>query len=208
MMQLGTRCQPRHTAVPLFTLRLEHNLNPELLAILIKPSPVPFFTTINITRLKLESTRLIRLCSNQEILEILVRLVNLLLKGRHEPHSRHYARGDFLVLQLKQQTQLPSHWIARLGDFVSGTTNLNHIFLHLNAHGARDNAILTRLAFFLFSRSAAGEICLVLAALGVCEIRAVVLVHGQAESAFEAADVVFEEIRILVEVDRLESEFS
>ena len=43
-----------------------------------------------------------------------------------------------------------------------------------------------------------------LSALGVCEVGAVVLVDGKAESAFEAADVVLEKVRVLVEVDAFE----
>jgi hypothetical protein len=42
----------------------------------------------------------------------------------------------------------------------------------------------------------------------VCEVWAVVLVHGQAQAALEAADVVLEEVRVLVEVDRLERELA
>lgn len=45
-----------------------------------------------------------------------------------------------------------------------------------------------------------------LAALGVREVRAIVLVDGQTESALEAADVVLEEVRVLVEIDGLERE--
>ena len=36
------------------------------------------------------------------------------------------------------------------------------------------------------------------AALGVGEVGTIVLVHGEAESAFEAADVVFEEVGVFV----------
>lgn len=47
-----------------------------------------------------------------------------------------------------------------------------------------------------------------LAALRVREVRAIVLVHGQAETAFKAADVVLEEVRVFVEVDGFEGEFA
>ena len=40
-------------------------------------------------------------------------------------------------------------------------------------------------------------------ALGMREVRAIVLVDGQAESAFEASDVVFEEVGVFFEVDAL-----
>lgn len=206
MQKLGSRRQSRNTAVPLLTLSLEHDLDPEFLQILIEPSPVPIFTTVNVTSLKFESTRLIRLGRHQKILKILVRLFNLLFKGRHEPHPGLDPRRDLLVLQLEQQPQLSRQRVPRLGDFVTWSTNLDHIFLHLHAHGPRHNAIL-RFPFLLFPRGAAREVGLVLAALGVREVGAVVLVDGQAESALEAAHVVLEEIRVLVEVDRFQGQF-
>lgn len=46
------------------------------------------------------------------------------------------------------------------------------------------------------------------AALGVGEVGAVVLVDCEAETALEGADVVFEEVRVFVEVDGFEGEFS
>lgn len=52
--------------------------------------------------------------------------------------------------------------------------------------------------FSLFPGRAAGEIRLMLATLCVREIGAIVLVDCQAETAFEAAQVVLEEVRILV----------
>jgi len=47
-----------------------------------------------------------------------------------------------------------------------------------------------------------------LAALGVGEVGAVVLVDCQAETALEGADVVLEEVGIFVEVDGFEGEFA
>ena len=47
-----------------------------------------------------------------------------------------------------------------------------------------------------------------LAALGVGEVGAIILVDGKAESAFEGADVVLEEVRVFVEVDGFEGELA
>lgn len=47
-------------------------------------------------------------------------------------------------------------------------------------------------AFFCFTRCAPREVGLVLAALGVCKVGAIVLVDGEAEAAFEGADMVAE----------------
>lgn len=40
------------------------------------------------------------------------------------------------------------------------------------------------------------------------EIRAVILVYCETQTAFEATDVVFEEVRVLVEIYRLQCEFA
>lgn len=47
-----------------------------------------------------------------------------------------------------------------------------------------------------------------LAALRVGEVGAIVLVDGETEAALEGADVVLEEVGILVEVDGFEGEFA
>ena len=52
-------------------------------------------------------------------------------------------------------------------------------------------------AFFGFAGGPTGEVGLVLAALGVGEVGAIVLVYCQAETAFEGADVVFEAIELV-----------
>lgn len=59
------------------------------------------------------------------------------------------------------------------------------------------------LAFALVPGRAARKIRLVLSPLRVREIRTIVLVDGQAESALEAPDVVLEEVGVFVEIDRL-----
>lgn len=47
-----------------------------------------------------------------------------------------------------------------------------------------------------------------LAALGVSQVGAIVLMDGEAETTFEGANVVFEEVWVFVEVDGLQGEFS
>jgi hypothetical protein len=47
-----------------------------------------------------------------------------------------------------------------------------------------------------------------LPALGMGEIRAIVLVNSETETTFEGSDMVFEEVGIFVEVDGFEGEFS
>lgn len=47
-----------------------------------------------------------------------------------------------------------------------------------------------------------------LSTLGVCQIRPVILVNCQTQAALEAADMVLEEVWILVEVDGLQRELS
>ena len=47
-----------------------------------------------------------------------------------------------------------------------------------------------------------------LAALRVGEVRAIILVDCQTQAALEAADVIFEEVGVFVEVDSFEGEFA
>ena len=47
-----------------------------------------------------------------------------------------------------------------------------------------------------------------LAALSMSQVGAVILVDGEAETAFEGADMVFEEVGVFVEVDGFEGEFA
>jgi len=54
------------------------------------------------------------------------------------------------------------------------------------------------LSFFLLPSCTPREVGLVFAALGVGQVRAIVLVDGEAKTAFEAADVIFEEVRVFV----------
>ena len=88
--------------------------------------------------------------------------------------------------------------VSSLCDFVAGSSDFDHVLADLYR-------VRTCVAFFLVSPSqlcifgrAPGEVGLVLAALGVGEIATVVLVDGEAEAALEAADVVLEEVGILV----------
>jgi hypothetical protein len=55
------RCQTRYVAVPLISLRLEHDLYPELPAVSIPPCPEPALSPVHFPSLKFEPTRLIRL---------------------------------------------------------------------------------------------------------------------------------------------------
>jgi len=46
------------------------------------------------------------------------------------------------------------------------------------------------------------------ATLRVSQVGTVVLVYGQTEATFETADVVFENVRVFVQVDCFEGEFA
>jgi len=47
-----------------------------------------------------------------------------------------------------------------------------------------------------------------LAPLGVCEIRAIVLMDCEAEPTFEGTNVILEEVGVFVEIDGFEGEFA
>ena len=58
----------------------------------------------------------------------------------------------------------------------------------------------------LLQRGTLGQVLLVPLALGVREVRTLVVVQRQAEAALDLANVVAEVVRVLLQVDRLQSE--
>lgn len=189
--------QTRHAAVSLLSLSLEGDLNPKLLVVFVKPSPVLALGAIDLASLKLEGTCLVGLSSDQQVLELLVRLLNFLLKSRHESDSRLDILRDLRILQLEQQTQLPRQRIPSLCNLVTRSSNLDDISLDLNLRQARQ-VLISVFSQLCFSGSTSGQIGLMLATLSVCEIGTIVLVDGQTEATFETADVVLEDVGVFV----------
>lgn len=203
------RRQTRHTRIPLLTLRLERNLDPELLLIGIKPRPILVLPSIDLSRLQFETASLVRFCSNQHVLERLVRgVVDFLLEGAHEANPRHHVLRDLGVLKLEEKTLLPCDRVASLGDLVAWSSDLDDVALDLYRVCAGVCFVFLLLAQLRFLGSTPCEIGLMLAPLSVSEVRAIILVDCQAEAALEAPDVVLEEVGVLVEVDGFERELS
>lgn len=201
-------CQARRSIKPLLAFRHEHDLQPKLLSIRIPKAKLLILTLIQLARRHLEPNRLVRLSRNKQVLKILIRLLDALRKRIHHlPLGRRLGRR-VRVLQLKQQPLLSRHGVANLGNLVPGPPNLDDVFASAEPGGDAGrqacgwvDAGLVLLAFALFAGGAAREVGLVLFALRVGEVGAIILVHGQAEPAFKCADVVFEKVRVFVEVD-------
>lgn len=103
--------------------------------------------------------------------------------------------------------------ISCLRDLIPGPANLDDIppDRDLRADHANRQAgdgVGASAALFLLAGSAAREVRLMLAALSVGEVGAVILVDGQAEAAFEGADVVLEEVGVFVQVDGFQGELA
>ncbi|KAL8748354.1 MAG: hypothetical protein Q9184_007364 [Pyrenodesmia sp. 2 TL-2023] len=103
---------------------------------------------------------------------------------------------------------LPRQRIPRLRDLVPRPPDLDHIPPHLHPRIHTKHVRVLCSPFLLLPRCSSSEVGLVLAALGVGEVGSIVLVHGEAEAAFEGADVVLEEVGVFVEVDGFEREFA
>lgn len=106
----------------------------------------------------------------------------------------------FGIRQLEQEPELAGLWVATFRDFVPGSSNLNKILLDgdllpNHADGEPGDAVDV-FAFFGFAGGAAGEVCLMFAALGVGEVGTIVLVDCETKTAFERADVVFEAVMV------------
>ena len=93
---------------------------------------------------------------------------------------------------------LPRQRILRLRNLIPRPSNLHHIPPNLHPHIHPQHIRILSLPFFLFPSCTPREVGLVFAALGVGQVRAIILVDGEAETAFEAADVVFEEVWVFV----------
>ncbi|KAI6754171.1 hypothetical protein HG530_012685 [Fusarium avenaceum] len=63
-------------------------------------------------------------------------------------------------------------------------------------------------AFLLLASSATGEVGLMLLTLSMSKVGTVVLVNSQAQTTLERANVVLEEVGVLVEIDRLEGKLA
>ena len=207
-------CQSWYTTVSLLSLRLEHNLHPEFLEIRVPPRKVPVIGTVYLSRLQLESTRLIGFRRHKHVLIVLVRrIVNLLLIRTHESDLWCDIRRDLRVLKLENQALLSRNLIPRLRNLVARPSNLDHVPLNIDLcsnHPYRhpSHRIQTSSSLLLLLRCTAREVRLMLAALGVGEVGAIILVDCQAEPTLEGSDVVLEEVGVFVEIDGLESELS
>lgn len=100
---------------------------------------------------------------------------------------------------MEQQPKLSRDGIAELRYLVPGPPDLDEVFSRrdelLSDHALGETCYGVEVAaFFGFARGATGEVGLVLATLGVREVGAVVLVHGETETAFEGADMVLEAV--------------
>lgn len=192
--------QPRHTRIPLLSLRLKEELQKELLVVGIKVCPKLAGAPINLPCLELERHRFVRLGGHQQILIALVRRhLDALLKCAHEPVARLDLGANFGILKLEEQAQLARHRIAYLGDLVARPANLEQVFAWcdqlLPNHPLRQPRYWIQVfALFRFACGAPREVSLVFASLRVREVGTIVLVHGETEAAFERADVIAEAV--------------
>lgn len=99
---------------------------------------------------------------------------------------------------------LPCQWIPCLRDLVARPPDLDHIPPDLHTHVHPQHIRILRSPFLLFPRCSPCKVGLVLATLGMRKIGSIILVHCEAETAFEGTNMVFEEVRVFVKVDRFE----
>lgn len=102
-------------------------------------------------------------------------------------------------MQLEQKPELSRDWVAELRYFVARPADLDEVFSRgyelLPNHALWQTCYGVEIAtFFGLTRGATSEIGLMLAALGVGEVGAVVLVDGETETAFEGADMILEAV--------------
>lgn len=133
-----------------------------------------------------------------------IRRFNALLEARHEAMPRLHIRSDLGVMYLEKQPELPRNRIPDFRDLVSGAADLDELLLHYSVFRLRllsEEGGLVEGGVLGVSGCAAGEVRLVLFALGVSEVGAFVGVEGEAKTAFESAEVVPQNVRVLC-IDR------
>lgn len=128
---LTTRSQTRNGREALITLSLEEQLAPELLVVLVEPSPELAFTPVNLPSLQPHRDRLVRLTSDNEVLVVRVRLFNALLVGAHEANTGNDTSGDVGELELEEETVLAGDRVPDLGDAISRAADLDGVLLDL-----------------------------------------------------------------------------
>ena len=158
-----------HTAVTLFSFRLESDLNPEVLVVAVPPCPVFALPSVNVALLQLEGASLVWFCCDQQVLIVLVRLLHLLLVRAHEADSRDYPFANFGILQLKKQSLLTAQRVSVLRDVVAGASNLDQVLLDLNSIDPRQRS-LTVLAELCLTRGTTSKIGLMFATLSMSKI--------------------------------------
>jgi len=132
----------------------------------------------------------------------------VLLVSAHEADTGDDAGCDVWELELEEEAVLARHGIADLGDAVAGTSNLESVLLGRHTREQSLLAYIVPLALTLLLGSTTSQVGLVLPSLCMREVGAVVLVDRETQAALEAADMVLEEVRVLVEVDGLERELA
>lgn len=106
------------------------------------------------------------------------------------------------IINLEQQAVLSVVRVALLGDLVTGPPDL-HKFLYADFSSLR-GGLYGR--FFGFLCSSARKILLMLLSLGVSQVTSFVCMQGQAKLALIRPQMIFHEVRIFVQVNRLQSQ--
>ncbi len=138
--------------------------------------------------------------TDHQVLPIPVRLLLVLLEAAHEPVPRLDALCDVWVVHLVEQAELAGDGVAHLGHLVTGRADLDELLvldLVLLPLGLECLLGGELVGVVLVAGGAAGEVGLVLLALGVGQVGALVGVEGEAQPALEAAEVVAEDVGVL-----------
>lgn len=196
---LGWRWRNRHLRrrqIP-GVLELERKLEEKLLRLPIPVRPKLALALVHFAAGQLERDRFVRLTREEEILPLLVGGFDLLFVGGHESVARDDALGNLGIIDLEKKRLLPGIRLPLLRHFVTGPTDL-HKLSHLNFDllGRRLSRCIKS-----FLGGSSGQVRLMLFALSVSQITAFVVVQSETKFAFIGAQVIFHEVRILLDVD-------
>ena len=129
--------------------------------------------------------------------EILIRLIwgfSFLFPGAHEPPTRDDTRLDLRQVDLYHHALLTRLAVAHFRHAIPRPPNLEE---HLTLHARLLRRDL-QLALFHVTRRAPSEVRLMLFALRVCEVGTLVGVQREAETTFQRAEMVAQDIWVLL----------
>jgi len=179
--------------------QLETKLEEKLLSLFVPVGPESCLGLVHLPRWHFESDRLVGLRGEHEVLPLSVRGLHLLLVGRHKAVPGAHALRDLGVVDFEQEALLAVVRVPLLGHPVARPPDL-HELLDVDSSPERSGLDWSVLGLL---GGPPGEVALMLLALGVGQVRSLIVMQGQTQFTLECPKMIPHEVGVLGEVDGL-----